>query len=202
MKVEIFDTSSVLEEDVLGALESDAMNVHFEASGYETSTFILNAGPAFILILLAPVYVLLMYLLGKCCCIQRIKTYALNKVDGLLFNGILQFLEAELILLATSASIEINQVSKGKVASANTSLYFALAIQTLVVLSFICLTGYLLKNHSRLKEDSFTRRFGTVYEKYNVERSPKSAILVMACTYARNFCLAYVITFGEDFLIL
>ena len=109
MKVEIFDTSSGL-EDVLGALETDAMNIHFEASGYETSTFILNAGPAFILILLAPVYVLLMYLIGKCCCNQRIKTYALNKVDSFLFNGILQFLEAELILLATSANIQINQV--------------------------------------------------------------------------------------------
>ena len=60
----------------LGIDEVDAINVHFEASGYESSDFILNNGTIFVLIIAYPVYIFLTFLLSKlCCCSNRIKMY-------------------------------------------------------------------------------------------------------------------------------
>ena len=41
--------------------ENNAVNINFEAGGYETSDFILNSGPVILVILLAPVYALVTY---------------------------------------------------------------------------------------------------------------------------------------------
>ena len=88
LKVELGDLKPIL-MDFFDIESSEAINVHFEASGYETSNFILNLGPIFAVTLLAPAYVLLMLLLSKLCCCGKVKSYARGKVDDTFFNGIL-----------------------------------------------------------------------------------------------------------------
>ena len=132
--------------------ENDAINMHFELSGYETSDFILNTGPAFVLILLAPIYILLMLMISKTCCYKRAVTYAEIKLKGIFWNGVLSFVEAELLLLTTSANINIFQVSSS-ITQANISLYFAWTIQALVIISMSTLIVYMIKNNKRLKDD-------------------------------------------------
>ena len=88
LKVELGDLKPVL-MDLFDIEESKAINIHFEASGYETSDFILNTGPIFGVTLLAPVYVLVMLLLTKICCCDKVKIWARGKIDGTFFDGIL-----------------------------------------------------------------------------------------------------------------
>ena len=59
-----------------GATESPSLNIHFEASRYETSDFLLNSGPALFLFLISPFIVLLFWLLAKkFTCWQRGQNY-------------------------------------------------------------------------------------------------------------------------------
>ena len=60
---------------------------------------------------------------------------------------------------------------------------------------------YLWKNKSYLKNDSIRNRIGAVYSKYNVERSPKYAVIVLSSSLTRNICLSYMITFGTGSLM-
>ena len=62
LQFELVDVKPFL-KDVFGIEESESVNIHFEQSGYETSDFILNMGPAFLSILVAPVYLLFMLLI-------------------------------------------------------------------------------------------------------------------------------------------
>ena len=41
---------------LFGAEESEAVNMHFEATGYEPANFQINAGPTLLYIFLAPLY--------------------------------------------------------------------------------------------------------------------------------------------------
>ena len=72
LKCELIDTKPILME-VFGVEENDAINVHYEASGYETSDFILNLGPVFFLILVAPIYAITVFLFSRYCCFDKIK---------------------------------------------------------------------------------------------------------------------------------
>ena len=52
---------------LFGADESEAVNIHFEAVGYESSDFQINAGPILVFIIITPLYCSFTYILFKCC---------------------------------------------------------------------------------------------------------------------------------------
>ena len=54
-----------------GAEESEAINVHFEAVGYESSDFLINAGQILLFTLMVPFYCIVTYILSKCCKRQK-----------------------------------------------------------------------------------------------------------------------------------
>ena len=56
--------------------ENNAVNINFEAGGYETSDFILNSGSVIFVILLALVYTLVTYIFSKLCCSEKVKKYS------------------------------------------------------------------------------------------------------------------------------
>ena len=66
LKCEFIDTKPLYVE-VFNIEENDAINVHYESSGYETSDFILNIGTALILILASPIFAIVTIMLSKCC---------------------------------------------------------------------------------------------------------------------------------------
>ena len=99
-----------------------------------------------VLILIAPLYALVTFLLSKlCCCSSRVKICAQNKVKSTFFNGIFSFVEAEMLLLTSSANINIYQVINGSI-DINLSFYFACVTQVVILLIFIGLIFYLMRN--------------------------------------------------------
>ena len=103
-------------------------------------------------------------------------------------------------MLTTCANINIYQVVEGKI-KINTSFYLACATQTILLAYLILLTVYLRKNKSKLHSDESRQLVGAAYEKFNVKRSAKSAIVVLSCIHARNLGLSIAITFGTGHLV-
>ena len=64
LKVQIVDLTFIY-TNLTGAEESEAVNIHFEATGYDSSDFQINAGPTLLFIFLAPFYCLLTYVLSR-----------------------------------------------------------------------------------------------------------------------------------------
>ena len=199
LKADFIDVEPVL-ESVFDFDETDPINIHFEACGYEASDFINNTSSSFFLMLIALIFVLLMFILSKVNCCQRIKNYAKNEIDATFFNGISLFMSAELLVFATSANLNIYQVSKGEI-EANLSLYFAWTTKVVFLLFFIGLISYLWKNSQRLQEENARKRIGACYDKFDVVKSPKASIMVMTSGWIRNFGLSYAITFGRGNLL-
>lgn len=186
--------------EIFGIAENEGINEHFEANGYENSDFILNSGPIFIVLLVAPAYILLMLVLSRINCCPRVKIYATNKLASIFFDGILSFLEAEQILICMCANISIYQAGQGKIEKSATYC-LAWVVLVFLYLAFIALVIYLVSNFRQLKEEKIKKRVGSTYEKYNVERTPRYAIITLVCILARNISLCYVITFGTEYLI-
>ena len=96
--------------DFLKIVESDPVNLHFDASGYSTSDAILNMGPIVVIIVISPVYIALLFLLSKCCCFDKVRNYISKVLKNTFFNRIIMFFEGILLLIATCAWINIYQV--------------------------------------------------------------------------------------------
>ena len=93
LKVEIIDLKS-LYTYLFGANDSEAINIHFEATGYDSSDFQINAGPSLLIIFLLPFYFLLTFTLSRCCRRQKCKLWAQRKVKETYFNAFISFMEA------------------------------------------------------------------------------------------------------------
>ena len=104
------------------------MNIHFEATGYDSSDFQVNAGPTLLFIFLAPFYCLLTYVLSRLCKKQKCKNWAQAKINGTYFNGMISFMDAQMLMLSTAANINIYKVGQGKAAE-KSSFYMACLFQ-------------------------------------------------------------------------
>lgn len=150
LKVEFVDIKPQL-IDLFKVEATDAIDMHFEASGYETSDFILNLGPASCVIILAPLYIFLLALVSKVCCCTRLTSFTKKRLDGVLFNGIIHFISAEVLLLMTSICINIKQVNKGA-AEAKFSFYLAWVTHAFVLTFVTGIIIVLIKNRKRLHQ--------------------------------------------------
>ena len=96
--------------DFLKIEESDPINIHFDASGYETSNVFLNMGPVLVIIVISPIYIGILYLLSKCCCFTKVRNYLTRVLKKTLFNRMIMFVEGIMLLVSTCAWINIYQV--------------------------------------------------------------------------------------------
>ena len=112
IEVEIIDLKPLF-TNLTGANDSEAVNIHFEATGYDSSDFQINAGPALLIIFLAPLYFLLTFTLSRCCQKQKCKLWAQQKVKETYFNTFISFMEAEMLFLSTAANINTYRVVQG-----------------------------------------------------------------------------------------
>ena len=105
-----------------------------------------------------------------------------------------------MLLLTTCANINIYQVVEEKI-EINTSFYLAYVTQTVLLAYLILLIVCLRKNKSKLHSDELRQLVGAAYEKFNVKRSAKSAIVVISCIHARNLGFSLAMTFGTGHLV-
>ena len=135
--------------ETLPVFESEAINVHFEKSGYEYSDSIRSMGSVIVTIVAAPILLGILLVMSYLCCSQRVRDMFRRQLDLTLFNRTINFLDASLLVVTTCAWINIYQVDRQVIEK---SLSYDVAIASLVMTgaSIIGLFTYLFVNSHQL----------------------------------------------------
>ncbi len=132
--------------------ESDPINERFEATGYESSDFFVNAGMILVILSVAPALLLFAFILGAIlCCCPKVALFLRKQIKKTFFNRIIFFAEGTMIVLATCSAINLYQHSKGEVDS-KLSYYVALGFAAAFALYSISITSYLCCKSKDLEE--------------------------------------------------
>lgn len=75
LQADFIDAEAII-ADMFKLHEAAAVNIHFDACGYESSDFVKNMSSTCFFVLVAHVFVLLMFFLSIFCCWERVKIYA------------------------------------------------------------------------------------------------------------------------------
>ena len=196
---EFYDTTDIAMATVQ-AEESDAVDVHFESVGYETSDSILNSGPITIIIILAPFLILLLYLLSRFCCFQRCRAYFKSQLEKTFFNRVIIFVDSSFLILGVSCTVNIYQVYVG-VISKNFSYYFAIFAIVCYIPYLLVLLFYLCREFPKLETERMKKRVGNSYVDFDLKGAGRSALVYMAISYSRRVALCFVITFGRSSIV-
>ena len=93
--------------DFFSLSDSDSVNIQYEAIGYQSSDAIINLGPIFAVILLAPLYVALVLALSRCACCNSWRNFFKRKLSRFFFNGIITFVDGCYLIMAVCCAINI-----------------------------------------------------------------------------------------------
>lgn len=107
--MEIYDPSEHFVEN-LPVVENDALNMHFEETGYEYSDSILSMGSVLIIAVLLLVALPIMLLLSILCCWSKPRQFFKVQLQKTFLNRIITFIDSSLLVIATCACINIYQV--------------------------------------------------------------------------------------------
>ena len=102
----VFDLSGILKK-IFDVEESLSVDIRFESLGYQTSDSILNLGPIFAGIVLAPVCIILALILSQFCCFFQAKNFFKKQTDNIFFNGIIHFVEGTMLIIVVCCTINI-----------------------------------------------------------------------------------------------
>ena len=191
--------------DTLKVEENDPLNVHFEAAGYETSCVVINSGSAFLTIMTLPVIILFLFILSlllKCERALCLKNSIRRKLDNFFFNGMILFLDAELLLLMTAGFLTINGVKFEQVEINHLSYYLSyviIACLILLVIFFCIVLRFCFKNLSTLY---FQNRIGAIYSNLRLKGATQSILTIIEISFARRIILSSIIVFCRDYFLL
>ena len=90
--LQLLDLSKPMAE-ILPVFENEAINLHFEKSGYEYSDSILSMGSVIVIIVVVPFLVAMILLMRYLCCCRRMRDFAKRQLDLTLFNRTINFLD-------------------------------------------------------------------------------------------------------------
>ena len=149
--LELVDLTDVYSEN-LHVPKDEAIDMHFEETGYEHSDFILCLNTVALVIVMAPAIVLFIILpLRFICCWQRARNFFKRQLDLTFFNRTINFVDATLLLITSSAWINIYQVNRQAI-DKNSSFYIATGALALTAACLVALFTYLLIKASKLKK--------------------------------------------------
>ena len=141
---EVVDTQEfILDNTIVDVKESEPIDIHFEASGYETSSAILNIGTVLYVIAMTPFFLGVMYLFSLICCCTNVRNCFKNRLKKTFFNGMIMFVDGILLLVATAAWINIYQVHRGVIKS-TFSYRFSIAVLVITCVYSVAICLYLL----------------------------------------------------------
>lgn len=116
MNFDVVDIQEYIIDNSEGEIEieeTEPINIHFDASGYQSGDAITNSGTVLIILAILPLFIGVMYLFSLCCCCARVRTCFRNRLKKTFFNGIIMFFEGIMLLVSTCAWINIFQVQNG-----------------------------------------------------------------------------------------
>ena len=175
----VFDYSQSLIE-YYSSEQSEALDSHFEALGYESSHSIINMGSTFFLFIVAPVLIVLIFLVRlcfPCSCCQKFRNFLSNQLSKTVFNRAIVIIEVNMLVMCTSAWINIYQVHN-EVIDHSPSYYTGITLLALFLIYSLVMCVYLCHNYKMLSQQSFTRRVGSAYSYLATDKVGKS-VLVM-----------------------
>ena len=109
--LQFFDLSDPM-VDNLPVFKNEAINSHFEKSGYEYSDSILSMGSVIVTIVATPFIVAIILVMRYLCCCPRVRDFINRQLDLTLFNRTINFLDTQLLVVTTCAWINIYQVDR------------------------------------------------------------------------------------------
>ena len=196
---EFFDTKEI-NKSLFKVEESEPLDIHFDAMGFETSDPILNLGPNFWFLLIWPGLIIIIFLLSKCRCCPRVANWFKKQHEHTFFNRITLFLEGSIMFLGVCFSINIHQAYKG-VVNMNSSFYFAFIAMVAIILYLLILLCYMLCKFKELQTEDVKKRVGAAYENLAVSTNGQPVLAFWFFSLVRRLAIAYVITFGQYSLV-
>ena len=149
---DIFDPTEIYCQ-YLSLEEDDPLSSSFEATGYDYSNVILNLGMnAFLILIVTPGITLIYITLSNICCFKRLKDYYKKQKDRLIFNGIVTFLEAEILSISACCCINLYQIHRDSEDRDNLGYYASVILLTLVIIFMLILSMVLLIKIDKLDE--------------------------------------------------
>lgn len=91
--LQFFDPSGPM-VDTLPVFENEAINIHFEETGYEYSDSILSMGSAIVILVIAPSLVVIILAMRFLCCCQLMRNFFKRQLQLTLFNRAINFVDA------------------------------------------------------------------------------------------------------------
>ena len=131
------------------------------------------------------------------------KKFFKRQLKKTVFDRIIMFIDASIMVISTSAWVNIYQVSRGAVPT-SLSFYISIFLLFLLTLSYAAILVYIFRNfESVLDEESKTKkRIGAFYEGYSLKRAGKYALVPIYVSLGRRMLIGLVVTYGEGNLLL
>ena len=193
---EIYDPGEFTEEAF--SLEAgESIDIHFEATGYESANVITNLGIPFYVILLFPLVVLCLFLLSRCKCCGSVSRFAKRHLDRTFFNGIIMFIDGSFLLISVCCLIHIYQVREGAYDSTGPSYYLACGFLLCSIPYILVLVGYLCHKFPMLRSEKLMRRVGDAYSTLAVKNGNRIILGQLVLSFVRSLALSLTITYGR-----
>ena len=156
-------------------------------------------GSVSVMLAVMPCLVLLYFSFGQACrCSQRISELFKRLLREMLFNGLIAFVDASLLVIATCSWINLYQISRQAIGK-NFSFYASICLLSLLFAYLFTICFYLLRKRKKLtskRKNSVTEKIGVIYSGYKVGRSPGATIVTIFCSALRRLLLGLVLTYA------
>ena len=131
--------------EYLPVVDSEAFDSHFEASGYESSDCVINMGNTFVNLVMVPCMIVLLVLIRFCItkrCCKKGRSLLDRQLSITFFNRIIIFIDGSMIVVCTSAWINIYQLNQG-IIEQSFSYYFSISLLGLIIFYSVAMCAYL-----------------------------------------------------------
>ena len=193
---EIYDPGEFTEKNF--KMEAgESIDIHFEATGYESANVITNLGFPFYVILLFPLVILCLFLLSRCKCCGPISRFAQRRLVGTFFNGIIMFIDASFLIIAVCCLIQTYQMREGAYDSTGPSSYLACGFLLCSIPYILVLVGYLCHKFPKLKSKKLMRRVGDAYSTLAVKNGNRIILGQLVLSFVRSLAMSLTITYGR-----
>ena len=169
--------------------------------GYESGHMPINFGTFLFVIFVQIAITIILFVMLNFCCIDKCKKWAQKKMNAIVFNSLLAFIDGTFLLIVMGAAINIKLVSDGQL-SANFSFYVSIFGLTICILELISTAIFLKVNIATLGEQRRINRCGYLYEGLNYVIRGGMALTYPILYQLRLLLLVYTIIYAKSCMVL
>lgn len=136
-------------KNAFAVLETEAVDIHFEALGYETSSALINLEPVITILVVLVGLQTLIYLFALFSPHHQLKKFS-KKLHSLTWlNGTVFFVDLTFLISTVCCTVSIYKESRQTEVKGHTNYKVAIAVLLLTLSYLLCLYGYLFWRHQK-----------------------------------------------------